>query len=185
MVSLTLWMWVWVNSRRWWWTGRPGVLQFMGRKESDMTEWLNWTELNTVYNSHHIQAKVIFCHNSAQNPTLTETPTSKMKTAPSSFSSYGFPLHLLYLRPIGSSLYNIESKLQHQRHSTGGQSGRTIFQILLRSTPSVHSSLCFTFLLILTEASFIIHLKYYFSSLSCYFLLLFLLLLPNIYLNIY
>ena len=22
--------WVWVNSGRWWWTGRPGVLQFMG-----------------------------------------------------------------------------------------------------------------------------------------------------------
>ena len=27
------------------WTGRPGMLQFMGSKESDMTEWLNWTEL--------------------------------------------------------------------------------------------------------------------------------------------
>ena len=23
---------------------RPGVLQFMGRKESDTTEWLKWTE---------------------------------------------------------------------------------------------------------------------------------------------
>ena len=22
--------WVWVNSRSWWWTGRPGVLRFMG-----------------------------------------------------------------------------------------------------------------------------------------------------------
>ena len=28
--SLTPWTWVWVNSRSWWWTGRPGVLQFMG-----------------------------------------------------------------------------------------------------------------------------------------------------------
>ena len=26
----TRWTWVWVNSRGWWWTGRPGVLQFMG-----------------------------------------------------------------------------------------------------------------------------------------------------------
>ena len=26
MVSLTQWTWVWVNSRSWWWTGRPGVL---------------------------------------------------------------------------------------------------------------------------------------------------------------
>ena len=24
------WTWVWVNSRSWWWTGRPGVLRFLG-----------------------------------------------------------------------------------------------------------------------------------------------------------
>ena len=30
MASLTRWMWVWVNSGSWWWTGRPGVLWFMG-----------------------------------------------------------------------------------------------------------------------------------------------------------
>ena len=30
MASLARWTWVWVNSGSWWWTGRPGVLQFMG-----------------------------------------------------------------------------------------------------------------------------------------------------------
>ena len=40
------WMWVWVNSGSWWWTGRPGVLQFMGSWKSDTTERLDWTELN-------------------------------------------------------------------------------------------------------------------------------------------
>ena len=45
MTSPTQWTWVWVNSGSWWWTGRPSVLQSMGRKESDTTEWLNWTEL--------------------------------------------------------------------------------------------------------------------------------------------
>ena len=45
MASPTRWTWVWVNSRSWWWTGRPGVLRSWGRKESDMTERLNWTEL--------------------------------------------------------------------------------------------------------------------------------------------
>ena len=30
MASLTRWTWAWVNSRSWWWTGRPGVLQSMG-----------------------------------------------------------------------------------------------------------------------------------------------------------
>ena len=47
MASLTQWMWVWVNSGSWWWTGRPGVLRFMGsRRELHMTDRLNWTELN-------------------------------------------------------------------------------------------------------------------------------------------
>ena len=30
MASPTRYTWVWVNSGSWWWTGRPGVLQFMG-----------------------------------------------------------------------------------------------------------------------------------------------------------
>ena len=46
MASLTQWMWVWVNPGSWWWTGRPGMLRFMGCKESDTTEQMNWTELN-------------------------------------------------------------------------------------------------------------------------------------------
>ena len=35
---------VWVDSGSWWWTGRPGVLRFLG-SQRDTTEWLNWTEL--------------------------------------------------------------------------------------------------------------------------------------------
>ena len=30
MVSLTQWTWIWANSRRWWRTGKPGMLQSMG-----------------------------------------------------------------------------------------------------------------------------------------------------------
>ena len=47
MASLTRWTWVWVNSGSWWWTGRPGVLQFMGsqRVGHDCATELNWTEL--------------------------------------------------------------------------------------------------------------------------------------------
>ena len=48
MASPTLWTWVWVNSGRWWWTRRPGVLQSMGsqRVGHDWATELNWTELN-------------------------------------------------------------------------------------------------------------------------------------------
>ena len=46
MASLTRWMWAWVNSGSWWWTGRPGVLQFMGsqRVGHDWATELNWTD---------------------------------------------------------------------------------------------------------------------------------------------
>jgi len=45
MASPTRSTWVWVNSRSWWWTGRPGVLRFMGsqRVGRDWTAELNWT----------------------------------------------------------------------------------------------------------------------------------------------
>ena len=44
MASLTRWKWVWVNSRSWWWTGRPGVLWFTGlqRVGHDWATELNW-----------------------------------------------------------------------------------------------------------------------------------------------
>ena len=44
MASLTQWTWVWVNSGISWWTGRPGMLWFMGLQSRT---WLSdWTELN-------------------------------------------------------------------------------------------------------------------------------------------
>ena len=46
MASPTRWTWVWVNARSWWWTGRPGMLQFTGlqRVRHDWATGLNWTE---------------------------------------------------------------------------------------------------------------------------------------------
>ena len=51
MASPTRWTWVWVNSGSWWWTGRPGVLGFMGsqRVGHDWATELNWTELKCIY----------------------------------------------------------------------------------------------------------------------------------------
>ena len=46
MASPTRWTWVWVNSGGWWWTGRHGVLQFMGsqRVGHNWVTELNWTD---------------------------------------------------------------------------------------------------------------------------------------------
>ena len=43
MASLTQWTWIWVDSGCWRWTGRPGMLWFMG----SLRVWHDWaTELN-------------------------------------------------------------------------------------------------------------------------------------------
>jgi len=51
MASPTQWTWAWVNSRSWWWTGRPGVLQSMGSQRvrhnwmTELTEISLWGPL--------------------------------------------------------------------------------------------------------------------------------------------
>ena len=45
MASPTQWTWVWVNFGCWWWTGRPGVLQFMGSQRI----WHNWATELKIY----------------------------------------------------------------------------------------------------------------------------------------
>ena len=46
LASPTQWTWVWVDFGSWRWTGRPGVLQFMGlqRVRQDWATELNWTD---------------------------------------------------------------------------------------------------------------------------------------------
>ena len=60
MSSLTQWTWVWVNSRSWWWTGRPGVLQSMGsqRVRHDWVTELNWVLI--YYMIHSNQWLIIY-----------------------------------------------------------------------------------------------------------------------------
>ena len=45
MASMTQWTWVWVNSKSWWWTGRPDVLQSMGSQRV-RHGWSGCTELS-------------------------------------------------------------------------------------------------------------------------------------------
>ena len=72
MALPTRWTWVWVNSRSWWWTGRTGVLRFMGsqRVGHDWTTELNWITkilgfkinqqvLQTFYNLRNVMSLII------------------------------------------------------------------------------------------------------------------------------
>ena len=51
MASPTQWIWVWLNSGSGWWTGRPGVLRFMGsqRVGHNWATELSWTEDLTTF----------------------------------------------------------------------------------------------------------------------------------------
>ena len=63
MASSTQWTWVWVGYGSWWWTGRPGVLQFMGsqRGRHDWATELNWTDDRLYYiNKLTVTTKVDF-----------------------------------------------------------------------------------------------------------------------------
>ena len=63
MASPTWWTWVWVNSGSWWWTGRPGVLQFMGsqRVEHDWVTELNWMLPKAHLTSHSRMSGSVLC----------------------------------------------------------------------------------------------------------------------------
>ena len=60
MTSLTQWIRVWVKSRSWWWTGRPGMLEFMEsqRVGHNWVTELNWTDA-PVSLSRDIKLRII------------------------------------------------------------------------------------------------------------------------------
>ena len=80
MASLTQWTWVWVNSRSWWWTGRPGMLRFMG-SEKVRHNWateLNWTELMFLLPLNHANLYILMythTHNVSFLTSLSRFPT--------------------------------------------------------------------------------------------------------------
>ena len=62
MASPTRWTWVWVNSGSWWWTGRPGVLWFMGsqRVGHDWVTDLIWSDLRGSFGKINDEAWCVF-----------------------------------------------------------------------------------------------------------------------------
>ena len=68
MASPTQCTWVWASSRSWWWTGQPGLPQFMGsqRVRHDWATELNWTNLLAVQGTlknllqHNLKASILW-----------------------------------------------------------------------------------------------------------------------------
>ena len=64
MASPTQWTWVWVNSRSWRWTGRPGMLQALGsqRVRHNWVTELSWTDhvVNRLFSNTTVQKHQFF-----------------------------------------------------------------------------------------------------------------------------
>ena len=58
MAPLTQWTWIWANSRRWWRTGEPKVLQFLG-SQTDRHNWgtKHHLRVNETTNENHRTAQ--------------------------------------------------------------------------------------------------------------------------------
>ena len=94
MASPTQWTWDWVSSGSWWWTGRPGVLRFMGsqRVGHDWATELNWTKASTnpsefgsVQFSCSVVSDSLWPHESqhARPPCPSPTPGAYSNSCPS------------------------------------------------------------------------------------------------------
>ena len=61
MASPTQWTWVWVDSKSWWWTGKPGVLRFMGlqRVGHSWAAELNWRLLRVPWTARRSNQSII------------------------------------------------------------------------------------------------------------------------------
>ena len=104
MASLTQWTWVWVSSRSWWWTGKPGMLQSMGSQRV-RHDWV--TELNWITQWKNIKLY-------KQNENNGETPWPPSRQASGS-SHYTFVYILSYTFGETITQWNL----------FGGQSGNT------------------------------------------------------------
>ena len=99
MASLARWTRVWASSGNWWWTGKPGLLKFMGsqRVGHDWAIELNWTE--TRFSSHKVyqegqtegmtRSSVLVAF--SFSPLLSKVSCSKMRSGHSKF--HALPHH--------------------------------------------------------------------------------------------
>ena len=127
MASPTQWTWVWVKSGSWWWTGKPGMLRFMGCKELDTTELLNWTELSRRLEStgHHSQHNadspslwlfVCAFHNQLLLAEGVKRQEKVLTFTRSFLPWYSWPLHQIIQIQGSDTIFNLRLQIGKQRY---------------------------------------------------------------------
>ena len=109
MASLTQWTWVWANSRRWWRTAKPGILQSMGSQKvgHDLVTELNWTA--SVYMFAFPPPFFRFLRNMTERTKLTNTYHS-LKLDLESWSAHPLSSPELYSVETSGYMYSFPFK---------------------------------------------------------------------------
>ena len=119
MASPTQRTWVWVDSTSWWWTGRPGVLWFVGsqRVGHNWAIELNWTDMNQpwVYMCSPswtpLPSPSLFHPSGSSQSTSPEQPVSCIKPGLVIYFTYGnVHVPMLFSQIIPPSLSPTESQ---------------------------------------------------------------------------
>ena len=87
ITSLTWWIWVWVDSGSWWWTqGGLACCSSWGRKKSNTTEQLNWTE-QVIY----VLSRAVMSNSATPWTAVHQTPLSMGFSRQQYWSRLPFP----------------------------------------------------------------------------------------------
>jgi len=128
IASPTEWTWVWVSSRSWWWTGKPGVLQSMGseRVEHDWTTKLSWSS-NIFYVYQFTSVQSLSCERESVMPSSHLILCRPLLLLPQSLPVPGsFPVSQLFTwgdQSIGVSTSASVLLMNTQDWSPLGQTG--------------------------------------------------------------
>ena len=112
MASLTRWTWVWVNSGNWWWTGRPGMLWFMGMQRvghywAAELNWTLWYGLPYVSLIICKSGLLIFIFAEYTHTMLNKIPLFHQSLGPRVFLSFSLSLSLRLI------LWSTEARWAH------------------------------------------------------------------------
>ena len=76
MASLIQWTWVWAGFRRWWRTGRPGVLQSMGTQRVRH----NWVSEQQQQQLRHLLSQIVCCFKYAHYGKLVSRESGRTRS---------------------------------------------------------------------------------------------------------
>ena len=61
-IASTRWIWVWVISSSWWWTGRPGVLRFTGSQRVTELNWMVLFKVKRLFQISHMKSQNVWSY---------------------------------------------------------------------------------------------------------------------------